>query len=218
MVVYIMGWLLAGYLFAHQLLSVWRKPESALLYLMQPASTLEKWLLMASTLLLGFTLLYSAVFAAVFSVASELGHHLNVLTCQTQSYCELSSIKPAVTFVPLRPHPMVLNVMGWHAQAAWALVYVALTGYAAAGLVMFKHHAALRTLVLAIGLCIALFLVLIPVGGEVNFKVLGVWLQPAELRVWASWAAYTLSLTCWLGVPALFWLASYRALREKDVA
>ena len=40
------------------------------------------------------------------------------------------------------------------------------------------------------------------------------WLRSRPLPLWAS----LLAAAFWLGVPALLWLASWRALREKELA
>ena len=218
-VVYILGMYLAGYLFAHQVFGAWRSREAALVYLMRPASTFEKWLLSALTLLVLFPLMYTAVFVLVYAAAGEVGYHIALAHAQTRGG-DARIVDPAAfaTFVPLRPHPAVLKAMALHWQAAWGLVFAGLMAYTATGLVYFRRHAALRTLVLAIGLFIATALLLAGMGGNVNEQVLGAWLLPADEQRGLPLGAFVLSWVLWAGVPLLLWAASYRALREKDLS
>ena len=223
--VYLAGLLLSGYLFAHQVLGVWRSREASLLYLMRPASTFEKWLLSALTLLVLYPLLYTAVFAAVNAVAGELGYRMALAAAQKMSSADMGAdwrtsvdVADFVTFVPLRPHPSVLKLLSLPTQAAWAIVYVTMMAYAALGLVVFRRHAAMRTLVTAIGLCILTFLLMAGFHDSVNWRAVSAWWLSPDEREGLAPAAFVYSWAFWAGIPLLLGAASYRALREKDLS
>ncbi len=225
MPVYVTGLLLSGYLFAHQVLGVWRSREASLLYLMRPASTFEKWLLMLLTLLVLYPLLYTAVFAAIYAVAGELGYRIAQTAAQEAAratsdanWLQKVDVAEFVTFIPLRPHPSVLAALSLQAQAAWGIVYAALMAFAALGLVYFRRHGAMRTLVTAIGLAIITLLMMAALNDAINFRALGAWLVPRDERLGLSAATFVFSGLFWAGIPLLLWAASYRALRERDLS
>jgi hypothetical protein len=222
--VYVGGLLLSGYLFAHQLLGVWRSREASLMYLMRPASTFEKWLLSVLTLLVLYPLAYTAVFALVYSVFGEWGYSMAVAAAEEAarnargSAVEWVGPEKFVTFLPLRPHPSVQSALSLTGQAAWGLVYAGLMAYAALGLVYFRRHAALRTLVVAIGLCILSGLLMAGLDESVNSRAVTGWVLSDEERAGLSTAALVYGAVLWVSVPLLLWAASYRALRERDLA
>ena len=215
MPVYVAGLLLSSYVFAHLTLGAWRTREASLVYLMRPASTFEKWLLMALTLLVAYPLLYSAVFGAVYAVAGELGYRIALANAE-----DMADIKAAnfTTFLPLRPHATVTKVMRLPAQGALGLVYAGLMAYATCGLVYFRRHSGLRTLVLAIGLAIVTGLLLTAVQQSFNPRAVTAWWLPDDELGDLPLAAVAYSLLLWVGVPVLLWAASYRALRERDLS
>ncbi|MDR2187363.1 MAG: hypothetical protein LBE62_04825 [Azonexus sp.] len=213
--IYIMGLLLSGYLFAHQAFGMWRSREATLVYLMRPGSPFEKWLLSALLLLVLYPLLYSAVFAAVYAVASEVGYRMALAHWAELSAAGNKECAPApesfAVFFPLRPGS---DLPG---QMAWGLLYAGLMAYAATGLVFFRRHAALRTLVLALGLVLVTALMLVWLSTE-RFEYLNWWLEEEIQPAQPPWAAYLFSALLWLGVPILLWAVSYRALRERDLS
>ena len=193
--------------------------------MMRPASTFEKWLLSALTLLVLYPLLYTAVFAAVNAVAGELGYRMALAAAQKMSNADMGAdwrtsvdVADFVTFVPLRPHPSVLKLLSLPAQAAWAIVYVTMMAYAALGLVVFRRHAAMRTLVTAIGLCILTFLLMAGFHDSVNWRAVSAWWLSPDEREGLAPAAFVYSWAFWAGIPLLLGAASYRALREKDLS
>ena len=215
---YYTGLLLSGYLAAHRLHGVWRSREAALVYLMRPAAVFEKWLLAALLALLVWPLIYSAVFAVVYGVAAQVGYGLAVGAYEDMlrhggNWSRPPDAADYALFVPLR---QLKNAPGLVAQGMLALAYAALMGYAAATLTWFGRHAALRALLLLIALGLTTLVLLAGLGngsrwGHVLFDA---WLRPRPLPLWAS----LLAAAFWLGVPALLWLASWRALREKELA
>lgn len=210
---------LAGYLFAHQVLGVWRSREAALLYLMRPASTFEKWLLMTLTLLVVFPLLYTLVFAAVFALASQVGYAMALAyeAARSPGCCNVTP-QQWMTFLPFRSlGTEARNEMSFAGQLATWLAFSVMMAYAAIGLTYFRRHAALRTLVAAIGLAIVTSLLLVAGSDAVNFEALTAWVRPQRDRLDMPSGAVVFSWLFWLDVPLLLWAASYRALREKDL-
>ena len=218
-VVYLAGLLLSGYLFAHQVLGVWRSREASLQYMMRPASTFEKWLLTALSLLLFYPLLYTAVFVAIYSVVGEVAYRTALAAAQASARAaESVNAADFATFVPFRRYVSEFPVLSSAAQLAWGLVYAALMAYAALGLVYFRRHAALRTLVTAIALLVLTLLLLTGISASVNPHALGAWLLSGDERLRLPAAALAFSWAVWAGVPLLLWASSYRALRERDLA
>lgn len=215
---YYTGLLLSGYLAAHRLHGVWRSREAALVYLMRPAAVFEKWLLAALLALLVWPLIYSAVFAVVYGVAAQVGYGLAVGAYEEMlrhggNWSRPPDAADYALFVPLR---QLKNAPGLVAQGMLALAYAALMGYAAATLTWFGRHAALRALLLliALGLITLVLLAGLGNGSRWGYVLFDAWLRPRPLPLWAS----LLAAAFWLGVPALLWLASWRALREKELA
>ena len=211
---YYTGLLLSGYLAAHRLHGVWRSREAALVYLMRPAAVFEKWLLAALLALLVWPLIYSVV----YGVAAQVGYGLAVGAYEEMlrhggNWSRPPDASDYALFVPLR---QLKNAPGLVAQGMLALASAALMGYAAATLTWFGRHAALRALLLLIALGLITLALLAGLGNSSSWgRVLfDAWLRPRPLPLWAS----LLAAAFWLGVPALLWLASWRALREKELA
>lgn len=226
--VYYLGLYISAYLFAHRLLGVWQRRETALVYLMLPAGTAEKWLLMCGLLLLAYPLVYTLVYTLVFWPAAALAVQL-----QYQEYLllyeELGAAAAHAKFqaeealkyqlyLPLRPSSESFDAPDWRGQLATALAYAGLTGYAAATLSYFKRHAGLRAVVLALGIALGTFVVAALAGEDRWFRVIYFWLSNgSDWDKAVTGLEKAIALSVWLGVPALLWAASYRAQLEKDL-
>ena len=168
--------------------------------------------------LLVWPLIYSAVFAVVYGVAAQVGYGLAVGAYEEMlrhggNWSRPPDAADYALFVPLR---QLKNAPGLVAQGMLALAYAALMGYAAATLTWFGRHAALRALLLliALGLITLVLLAGLGNGSRWDYVLFDAWLRSRPLPLWAS----LLAAAFWLGVPALLWLASWRALREKELA
>ena len=168
--------------------------------------------------LLVWPLIYSAVFAVVYGVAAQVGYGLAVGAYEDMlrhggNWSRPPDAADYALFVPLR---QLKNAPGLVAQGMLALAYAALMGYAAVTLTWFGRHAALRALLLLIALGLITLVLLAGLGNSSrwDYVLFDAWLRPRPLPLWAS----LLATAFWLGVPALLWLASWRALREKELA
>ena len=220
---YYAGLFFSGYLVAHRLHGAWRSREAALVYLMRPAAPFEKWLLATLAALLAWPLLYSAVFAVVYSVGAQISYGIALHEYQTQlgQHPDLSASPPDAAryalFLPFRTSPKDdgdAMLAFYAAQSMLLLIYAGIMGYAAFALTWFRRHAALRALVLliALGLLTMLCIAIIPSGWA---NVLGHW---ASLRARpVHWSAHVVMTLFWVGAPALLWLANWRALLERDL-
>ena len=228
-VIYVLGLLLSGYVFAHVWFAPLQRSPSALLALMLPASVAEKWWLSALALGLLYPLAYTLAFVLVFGPASALGY-----AWQTAQLAEqIASLKPGANgaappggtlalpqavqyavFLPGLRAGQPSGAMGWAAQLAWLSVYATVIGYAATLLVWFRRAAAIKALALGVALLLTFLLSLSLVGA--GWDRIGWWLNPD--RHVASLRLGVLAVLFWVGVPLLLWLTSLLALRERDLA
>lgn len=224
---YFVGLLASGYVFAHVWLAPWQRTDATLLTLMRPAAVSEKWALIALMLLVLYPLAYTAVFGLVYGGAGALAYHLSTQAMlQAQALGEPNPFtgKAPITradyalFLPFMPARADASDWTLRIQAAWALVYSGLMGYAAMTLLAWSRAAGMK----ALGMGIALLLLtgmLMPLGEMASgLSVLASWLDTARNPYAGSLPLQLLSGLFWLGVPALLWLASYTALRERNLA
>ena len=220
---YVIGLLISGYVFAHVLLAPWQRTAPTLLALMRPAAVSEKWALTALTLLVLYPLVYTVVFALIWSVASPLGYHARVAELAEaarsaaiagNAFTEAPAIR--ADYVPYIP--FLSEGSGPRPRGSWMywLLYAGTTGYAAVLLVALRRAPGVKALALGIALLMATGL-LLSAAGDNGLDVLSRWFDGRAM--WADGAAVgVLRVLFWLGVPALLWLTSYFALRERDLA
>ncbi|MDO5625220.1 MAG: hypothetical protein Q4G71_11080 [Pseudomonadota bacterium] len=210
-VVFTAGLLFSGYLYAHRVLAPLHQRETALVYLMRPASVLEKWLLLAVTLLVVYPLAYTLVFAVVYAPAGALAYRVALADALSrQPAGSLPHWSEYVLYLPWLSRALTPEA---RVDGLWFIVYAAMQGYLATTLAYFGQRAAFKTLVLGLALFFITLLVLVLTLGD-GPQVLLAWLDD-DAHLTAAQTALT--LVFWLGVPALLWLAALAALRERDL-
>lgn len=223
---YAFGLWASGYAFAHLWLAPWQRTAPSLLALMRPAAVAEKWALTALALLLLYPLAYTAVFAAIYSVAAPLayeGRMAQYAEAARQAAADgtLDQLTPPrradyVAYIPFLSEGRADGEAP--ARGRWLswLFYAGLTGYAATLALAFRRAAGIKALALGIALVMGTGLLLATVGDR-GMEGLVRWFDRSSL--WADGSALgVLRLAFWLGVPALLWVCSYFALRERDLA
>lgn len=192
-----------------------QRQGSALLALVRPASSLEKWLHAVLMLLVAMPLAYTLIFELLYLGVNAIAAH-----AEATHYAKLAAEgqksfnKPVgfQWFVPLLGNDSQGMAM---AQAMYLWLTVVLAGFGAYSLVKFQRAAALKALGLAVVLLLCTLLLLLVSSSEPS--VLFEWGKPAVLRRngWDAWLAQCLF---WLVCPLLLWLASFWAWLEKDLA
>ncbi len=191
---YYAGLLTTGSIFAVRYFSSLARSESALLVLMQPVSTFEKWLLAAVTILLLYPLLYTLCFW--------------LMTLPT-----LPSVDRL--FIPLYG-ALFKNDFYEHfyPQVITCILYLGFTGYALATSILFHRLPMIKSLALGFALFLIFLFSLMtfrPTGGHlVLFTVL-----PISTFALNNIIASTLA---WIVTPALLWLSSFFLLKERDLS
>lgn len=209
--VFWMGLFTSGVIFAGLYFSALRRPESALLLLMRPATALEKWLLAAFFTLLVWPLAYTASATLINALSSTLGYQFSVATSKPDA---LPKAEDFALFIPLLQNSKELLF----SHIAWLTIYGSLMGYVLFGSVYFKKHAGIKTGILAFVIFLLTIFVnaFISTGMRLHPEILAWWrLENAAnhfmLLIWLA------NLLFWCVVPALLWLCALLALREKDL-
>ena len=208
-VVYYGGLLSSGYVFAHVLLSEWQRPETLLTQLMRPASTFEKWLWIMLSIMVLFPVVFTVVYGVVFGIAQQLAIQIK-LTLDPKT--ELANY---VMFWPWAQG----NGMKGYAEAYLVSIYATGAGYLTTTLIWLRRFAAMKSVLLTVAIFLSTMTLLSMIGNP-NLELLS-WSSVREHREYhgfVSWLIYALNAVFWLGVPALLWVASYVAVRDKELA
>ncbi|MCR6664275.1 MAG: hypothetical protein NVV60_14270 [Luteimonas sp.] len=213
-IVYVMGYLLTGTLFAGRYFSGLSRRESALIWLMRPASTFEKFVLA----FLVVAVLYPLAYTVAFQVCNLPGAWLGAIARDAEvarlaaeaeangagmvPYMRAMEYGPYVPLLDPKKHALELNLF---------LGGLSVQGLILAGMLLFRCLAWLKTLVALFVLWLGLALLAGVIGASPSNLFWGenAHVQSALLRTWL-WLL-------WLGVPALFWLAALFLLREREV-
>lgn len=217
------GLMLSGPVFAARCLSALSRNESALLWLMRPASVLEKWLFIGCMALVLYPLACTLLTLLVNAIFGSLSYHKSLAwwaaldadaaVAQPMAMPVMGDFK---AFNPLANDPAQSGVPAIHERIQYYLVYVGLSGFALLGQAFFYRAAGLKTI--TAGFALLLLTVLLANGIEMDLPSLTA-LSKVQLA-FPSWTTLALAATTicfWVGVPLLLWLAFWQALRSRDL-
>ena len=203
------GYLMTAVLFAGRHFSALSRRESALTYLMRPASALEKTLLAFLLVAVAYPLAYTVAFqvcnlpgawvgdAARDALLAAPGKDSNALYLKNRQY------GPYLPFTDPKTPAWEWNLF---------LGTAAIQALVVAGLLFFRKAAGLKTLVAMFQLFVVAIPLLSSASGAVPFRLfLGTPVPPGHpgLQAWI-WVL-------WIGVPALFWASAWCLLREREL-
>ena len=194
--VYFFGWFVLATVFAGRHFQAMSRRDSAVLFLMQPASAIEKWLLAVLVIVIGFPVAYTAAYYVCDLPAVALAR------------MQLASTKAAGEMLPFLP---------WRDVPAWqwvstGLVTLQLQGLAVLGSLYFRKSPFIKTVVASFG-CIMLIVLIASRGSGDPDLYLGFWRSPGDVTS----SQRVLIMGAWLGTPLLLWLASLFALQEREM-
>lgn len=221
---FVAGLMVSGTVFASLYFSALRRPDSALLLLMRPASVLEKWLLAVLSVLLLYPMAYTLVVTPLNALAGSLGYQMHLAShTQALAASSVSSLAPDpdayATYVPLLrlfTHTESLRALAILETLQLACLYLYATGLAVLGGVYFRKAVGLKTGVLA--LVLGMVAILMSNLTNVQLDTLTPWLAHSELWAVPGTLVWTIALLWWLGLPMLLWASAARALYERDLA
>src|SRR5688572_7633707 len=211
--VWFWGLFLLAPIFAGRYFQAMARRESAGVLLMQPASAFEKWLLAV----LVVAVLYPVAYYLAFQIAGAPAYFYGKALATAHHAETLVRLKPSLHaewnadfaekwryFVPVMERNEWLSVLP---------VLLTLQGLAMLGSLYFRSLPIIKTFAVAFVLLLVVILAGAVLEGDSGL-FFGYWEGDALL---APWQAVLLPVA-WLGVPALLWLASFVALREREVA
>lgn len=205
-ILYIVGYLLTGSLFALRYFAVLTDRGSALTCLMRPASSFEKTLL--AFLVVG--VLYPIAYTLAFQICNVPGALLGEVArdrfAATEfpgGYVNRYTYGPYVPFFNSQSIPDDLRTM---------LAGTALQALIIVGTLFFRRTAWLKTVV-ALFVVVVLMIPLLAIATDASPALLlgDVARDSPEMMVRIMWA------TTWLAVPATFWISVYFLLREREL-
>lgn len=210
---YRIGLFLTAPIFAARYFQAMAKRESAGLLLMRPASKLEKWLLAVLVVAVLYPVAYSLAFyicnapAALYAQAAAAQEE--ALRVATELEGRLNSLSPPEFGIY---HPGE-DFRTWRHGVEFVLLLTSYQAFAVLGSLYFRSFPALKTIVAAFVLLLAMMLVTTLAGGE-SHLFMAYWTNDRELVPWQQ----LFFPFAWFAIPALMWLASLFALGEREVA
>ncbi|HSD16401.1 MAG TPA: hypothetical protein VLC71_03955 [Thermomonas sp.] len=206
---FVAGYLLSGLLFAGRYHAALARPESALTFLMRPASALEKALLAFLVVAVLYPLAYTLAFQVCNLPGALIGEAARDVALASTNAAESSGYLEHRAYGPF--FPFTSDMSPWF-ELDLFLGAAALQALVLAGALYFQRVAWLKTLVALF----VLVVVAIPLLATLTDA------SPGQLFWTQSRAGPTPGLlawkwTLWLGVPALFWASTYFLLREREL-
>jgi hypothetical protein len=217
---FMVGLYLTAPVFAARYFQALANPAPALLALMRPASTFEKWLLAL----------------LVVGVAYPLAFHLAFYVCDLPAMLYAQGQAEAAHAAMLAEHgadvaadlaeaieekggytPFWIFGLERHVLVPTLLAIAALQGFAVAGTVVFRRWPFVKTLLagFVVLLGVLLFAAVLEGDPDVLFDY---WTNAAKNPLALTAAQHLLMPAAWIAVPALLWLAAWRGLREREIA
>ncbi|MBS9777807.1 MAG: hypothetical protein KGV50_03490 [Gammaproteobacteria bacterium] len=203
---YYSGLISTGFIFALRYFNDLAKPESCLLALMQPASTLEKWLLAVIVTLIVYPIVYTLLFVLMTipsSVISAIEH--GKYAARYQLFVPLTSVTVSYysgeTFTALEQIPF------------WLFFFGSIS-YALATSIFFKRHSMIK----AVALAFILFLLILLLSSLSSPDVRDVyeyWFSDEDILFHGR--AFIISILLWIISPTLMFLSSFFALKGRDI-
>lgn len=200
--------LLSAPVFAARYFQRLARPDSALLALMRPATTFEKWLLAVIVVAIAYPLAYHVVFY-VCDIPATL-----IAEARYDAYVVLETAKGNQG--KLTPHSFALFHAGSEGAGAFvqmALWLTTLQSFAMAGSLLFRNAPFLKTLLAAFLVLMAAVL-LAEWSGSRPDLFYGFFADDDPLLAWQHWAFPA----AWIALPALLWGSAWLALREREIA
>jgi len=188
-------------------------PGPALIALMRPASIFEKWLLTFLFVGILFPLVYTLLYSILNFPAVYVAKLLYV--AQPCNHCEQPT--PDFTFfIPFLTKGIRISDAAevhtfFRLQVFILLILWSIQALVVGGTVFFK-----RAPILLTGLTLFLLTIVLLLFG--SFPQLGVFWSPINDAVPHSTIEYVLSLTLWIVLPCLSWIAVFFHLKEREVS
>ena len=214
---YLMGLFVLTPIFACRYFLPMTTRASALLALMRPASVFEKWLLAVLTIAVLYPLAYTLAFYVIdvpdqWLAFSQAKHYALQQALDFARHPTGSKPNP---FWPeqyrlMSPWPALKN---WRAAVGILLLLGSLQGMAVFGSLYFRTVPFIKTVLS----CLLLFLVTMMLSTALQSSpqlVLGYWGHHPPL----SSLQGIFYPALWLAFPGLFWLASFLALKDREIA
>jgi hypothetical protein len=214
---YFTGLFVLASIFAGRYFLTMSTRASALLALMRPASVFEKWLLAALTVAVLYPLAYTLAFYLVDAPDQWLAYG-QAKHQALQQALDLARHPDGIrrVAVDLDEYRLVFpwtGMKGWRDAAGLLLILYSLQGMAVFGSLYFRTVPFIKT-----GLsCVFLFLACVLLSTAFRSRpdvVLGYWDHQRSL----STLQEIFYPALWLAFPGLFWLASFLALKEREIS
>lgn len=212
--VFMVGYLLSSLLFAGRYYAGLARPESALTFLMRPASSLEKALLACLVVGVAYPLAYALAFQVCNLPGAALGEVARDALLAAQQHASKDQVVSAaylekMEFGPFLPFTM--DGSPWFELDLY-LGAAGLQALVLVGALYFRRMSMLKTAV-AMFVLLVLALPLLAIVSDAS---------PGQLFWSASRHGPTPLLLAWkwglwLMVPALFWASTYFFLREREL-
>lgn len=214
---YLLGLFTTAPIFAGRYFQAMARRESAGVLLMRPASAFEHWMLAVLVVAILYPLAYSLAFYVCNLPAWLVARDLAGIA-YAEAVAEAQAMGRTAQAWSLEPQQFRLFLPSdwlFHRDSALPLVLL-VTGvqaFAVLGSLVFRTLPFIKTLVLGVGLVVLSVLLPGIVGGAPG-EFFEFWDRDMH-RDPLQWWLYAIA---WFAVPALLWLASWQALREREVA
>ena len=212
--VYWVGLFITGYAFASIYFEGMSRRGTALLWLMQPASVLEKTLLCALLVAVVYPLAYTALFLILNVPATELSYFIYQMKYGEESK---NSASYSYEWSQMRHYwPFVFGVdfLGGANEVSLLFKVWGLQAWALAAVLWFKRFGVMLGLVVGFVIMLITFFVL-GIAHDAG-SVLGVWWDSRPLAE-VPLSFHMVSAAFWLGVPGLLWGLVGINLRDKEL-
>lgn len=212
-VFYFAGLFVSAPVFASRYFASLGRPESALVALMRPASVFEKWLLAVLVVVVAYPLAYTAVFVAIDVPTAWIA------LGKAEAKAAADALAGNLGSRPFDPDDYRLLWSGggdFDRPYEWVtlpLMLLTLQGFALLGSLVFRAAPALKTLLAAFIVMVALIAV-DGIFGMDSDHFVEFW---SKVLRFSDWRTFAMALA-WLAIPAWLWAGAFVALREREVA
>ncbi len=213
------GLLMTGSVFAVRYFSALGRGGSALMSLMQPVATFEKWLLALLTILLAYPLLYTLIFEVMTFPMAWLSQQAEILRATQASTPYEPDITRYQLYFPFSTLPSDSDgVSKWVTIYAYS-AYLGLTAYALTASIYFKKLPFIKSIALGFALFLLFMLVSVLAFRNSNPNSLFIWVENIANRgkYQGDILCYVSATLLWIIAPLTMIFASYFALKERDI-
>ncbi|MBS9781181.1 MAG: hypothetical protein KGV56_01680 [Gammaproteobacteria bacterium] len=201
-IVYYIGLVSTGFIFSLRYFSSLAKPESGLIELMQPVSTLEKWLLSVFIIMIAYPVIYSLLFVTMTVPV----HWFTMATLSEYSDPSMYQL-----FIPLQDISKNITALGQ--IPLWAL-FLGCNSYALTTSIFFKRLPIIKSIALGFIIFLVFLLLAIAVEPDVD-DLVKYWFDSKTYRLHTR--AVILNILWWIVAPVLMFVASFFALKGRDL-